>query len=80
VQNLAPKMLARDFRAGFKVEHQSKDLRYALDAAHANHASLPGTALVRELFAAVEADGHEGEGTQALVKALEMLSGATVGS
>ncbi|HVP04860.1 MAG TPA: NAD(P)-dependent oxidoreductase [Dehalococcoidia bacterium] len=79
VQNLAPRMLQRDFRAGFKVEHQSKDLRYALDAAHAEHASLPGTALVRELFAAVEADGLGGEGTQALVKALEKLSGVTVG-
>lgn len=79
VQNLAPKMLARDFRAGFKVEHQSKDLRYALDAAHEAKASLPGTALVRELFAAVEADGLGGEGTQALVKALEKLSGASAG-
>jgi 3-hydroxyisobutyrate dehydrogenase len=78
VQNLAPRMLQRDFRAGFKVEHQSKDLRYALDAAHAEHAALPGTALVRELFASVEADGLGGEGTQALVKALEKLSNVTV--
>jgi len=79
VQFLAPRMLQRDFRAGFKVEHQSKDLRYALDAAHSQHASLPGTALVRELFASVEGDGLGGEGTQALVKALEKLSNVTVG-
>jgi 3-hydroxyisobutyrate dehydrogenase-like beta-hydroxyacid dehydrogenase len=79
VQNLAPKMLARDFRAGFKVEHQSKDLRYALDTADASQASLPGAVLVRELFASVEADGLGGEGTQALVKALEKLSETTVG-
>lgn len=79
VQNLAPRMLQRDFRAGFKVEHQAKDLNYAIQAAHAQHVSLPGTALVRELFAAVEADGLGAEGTGALLKALEKLSNVTVG-
>jgi 3-hydroxyisobutyrate dehydrogenase len=78
VLNLAPKMLARDFRAGFKVEHQQKDLRYALEAAAETGAVLPGTALVHELFGAVEDDGLGGEGTQALVKALEKLAGVTV--
>lgn len=78
VQNLAPKMLDRDFRAGFKVEHQIKDLRYAIEAGQQAGAPLPGTALVRELFAAVEADGFGAEGTQALVKALEKLAGVTV--
>jgi 3-hydroxyisobutyrate dehydrogenase len=78
VQNLAPKMLAGDFRAGFKVEHQLKDLRYALEAAHAEGASLPGTTLVGELFALLTGGGLGGEGTQALVKALEKLSGVSV--
>ena len=77
VLNLAPKMLARDFRAGFKVEHQLKDLRYALTAA-SDGSVLPGTALVQELFASLEKDGLGGEGTQALVKALEKLAGVTV--
>ena len=77
VLNLAPKMLARDFRAGFKVEHQQKDLRYALAAA-SDGSALPGTALVHELFASLEKDGLGGEGTQALVKALEKLAGVTV--
>ena len=78
VLNLAPKMLARDFRAGFKVEHQQKDLRYALAAASEAGALLPGTTLVHELFGTVEEDGLGGEGTQALVKALEKLAGVTV--
>ena len=77
VLNLAPKMLARDFRAGFKVEHQLKDLRYALATA-SDRSVLPGTALVHELFASLEKDGLGGEGTQALVKALEKLAGVTV--
>jgi 2-hydroxy-3-oxopropionate reductase len=76
VLNLAPKMLARDFRAGFKVEHQLKDLRYALAAT--SDVALPGTALVHELFASLEKDGLGGEGTQALVKALEKLADVTV--
>ena len=72
-------MLQRDFRAGFKIEHQSKDLRYALDTASDLAATLPGTMLVRDLFASAEEDGLGGEGTQALVKALEKLSAVTIG-
>ena len=68
LQNLAPRIVERDFRPGFKVAHQRKDLRLALEAMAA---PLPGTGLVAELFAALEADGLGEEGTQALVKALE---------
>jgi len=57
IANLGPKMLERDFRPGFKVEHQQKDLRLALATAREQHLPLPGTALVHQLFAAVEADG-----------------------
>ncbi len=78
VHNLAPKMLARDFRPGFKVAHQQKDLRLALETARERQAPLPGAALVHQLFAAVEAQGLGAEGTQALVKALEKLAAATV--
>lgn len=78
VHNLAPKMLARDFRAGFKIEHQQKDLRYAITTAGQVRAPLPGTMMVHELFALLEDEGRGGEGTQALVKALEGLAGVTV--
>jgi 3-hydroxyisobutyrate dehydrogenase len=77
VHNLGPKMLERDFRPGFKVDHQQKDLRLALATALERHAPLPGTALVHQLFASLQADGLGGEGTQALVKALEKLAGLT---
>jgi len=76
--NLAPKILNRDFRPGFKVAHQQKDLRLALEAAEQQAVPLPGTSLVHQLFAAVEAEGLGAEGTQALVKALEKLAGAEV--
>jgi 3-hydroxyisobutyrate dehydrogenase len=76
--NLAPKMIERDFRPGFKVWHQEKDLRLALEVARDTSAALPATALVSQLFASVHADGFENEGTQALVKALEKLADVTV--
>jgi 2-hydroxy-3-oxopropionate reductase len=76
--NLAPRILARDFRPGFKVAHQQKDLRLALETAEQEAIPLPGTSLVHQLFAAVEAEGLAAEGTQALVKALEKLAGAEV--
>jgi 3-hydroxyisobutyrate dehydrogenase len=77
VQNLAPRMLNRDFRAGFKIEHQLKDLRYALQAA-GQGTPLPGTALVRDFFARLDSEGLGSEGTQALIKALEEMSGVRV--
>jgi 2-hydroxy-3-oxopropionate reductase len=76
--NLAPRILDRDFRPGFKVAHQQKDLRLALEAAEQQAVPLPGTSLVHQLFAAVEAEGLGAEGTQALVKALEKLAAAEV--
>ncbi len=77
--NLGPKMIEGDFRPGFKVWHQQKDLRLALEVARDNALPLPATSLVAQLFASVEADGLRDEGTQALVKALEKLGDVKVG-
>jgi 3-hydroxyisobutyrate dehydrogenase len=78
LQNLAPRMVARDFRPGFKVAHQRKDLRLALEAAEKLGMPLPGTSLVQQFFSALEAEGLGEEGTQALVKALEKLADVEV--
>jgi 3-hydroxyisobutyrate dehydrogenase len=78
LSNLAPRIVARDFRPGFKVAHQQKDLRLALEAADQATLPLPGTALVHHLFSAVEAEGLGEEGTQGLVKALEKLGKVSV--
>jgi 3-hydroxyisobutyrate dehydrogenase len=78
LHNLAPKVLAGDFKPGFKIWQQQKDLRLALELADQGHTPLPGTALVHQLFAALEADGLGEAGTQALVKALEKLANASV--
>ncbi len=74
-QNLAPKMLRRDFSPGFMVKLQQKDLRLVLEAADKLNLALPGTALTHQLYGAVEARGLGSEGNHALVKALEALAG-----
>jgi 3-hydroxyisobutyrate dehydrogenase len=79
LSNLGPRVIARDFAPGFKVALQQKDLRLALEAADALRLPLPGTALVHQLFAAVEAAHGGNAGTQALVRALEALAGIEVG-
>lgn len=75
MQNYAPKMLAGDFRPGFMVDLQQKDLRLVLDNAFADHISLPGAALVHELYNALQRDGGGREGNLALIKVIERLSG-----
>ncbi len=75
MQNYAPKMLAGDFRPGFMVDLQQKDLRLVLDNAFADHISLPGAALVHELYNALQKDGGGREGNLALIKVIERLAG-----
>ena len=78
LQNLAPRILEGDFSPGFKIAHQQKDLRLALELAAQGSTPLPGTALVHQLFAALEAEGMGEDGTQALVKALEKLANVSL--
>jgi 3-hydroxyisobutyrate dehydrogenase len=74
MQNYAPKMLAGDFRPGFMVDLQQKDLRLALDAAYDAHLALPGLGLAHELYTALQAAGEGREGNHALIKVIERLS------
>src|SRR5947209_7729298 len=75
MQNYAPKMIAGDFKPGFMVDLQQKDLRLVLDDAYGRHVSLPGTALVHALYTALQRDGGGREGNHALLKVIERLSG-----
>jgi len=78
MSNLAPRVLRRDFAPGFKLGLQQKDLRLALEAGRAAGVPLPGTALVHQLYQALETRGLGDEGNQALVKALELLADVEV--
>jgi 3-hydroxyisobutyrate dehydrogenase len=72
---LAPRILKGDFEPGFFVEHFIKDMGIALDEARRMNLSLPGLALANQLYLAVQAQGWGRKGTQALMLALEQLSG-----
>jgi len=76
LSNLGPKMMGRDFRPGFKIRHQQKDLRLVLSFAAELGLPLPGTALVQQMLRAVEAEGLSDKGTQAAIVAMEKLAGS----
>jgi len=75
LSNLAPRIIRGDFAAGFFVEHFVKDLGIAVQEAERMGIALPGLALARQLYLAVQAQGHGRAGTQALQLALASLSG-----
>lgn len=75
LDNLAPRVLKRDFSPGFYVEHFIKDMGIALKEADRMNLVLPGLSLVRQLYVAARAQGHGRKGTQALMLALESMSG-----
>jgi 3-hydroxyisobutyrate dehydrogenase-like beta-hydroxyacid dehydrogenase len=77
--NRGPQVARRDWRPGFTVDLQQKDLRLVLEAADLLGVPLVGTATIHQLYRALQARGLGGEGNHALVKALEQLSGTTIG-
>ncbi len=77
--NRGPQMIERDWRPGFSIDLQQKDLRLALDAADELGVPLPGTALVFQLYRALQNQGLGAEGNHALVKALEEMANITLG-
>lgn len=75
-----PQVVARDWRPGFTIDLQQKDLRLVLEAADARGVPLLGTSTVFQLYRTLQARGLGAEGNHALVKALETLSGIEIGS
>lgn len=80
LSNRGPQMIQRDWRPGFTIDLQQKDLRLVLEAADELGVPLPGAALVFQLYRSLQARGLGSEGNHALVKALEHLCGIEVGS
>lgn len=75
LDNLAPRILRKEYDTGFFVEHFVKDMGIALEEAARMNLVLPGLALVRQLYQGVIANGGGRLGTQALMRTLKMLSG-----
>ncbi len=78
--NFGPRIVNRDFAPGFKVSLQQKDLRIALDSAETMGVPLAGVSLVHQLYSVVEQREGGDLGTQALIRALELLAGVEVGA
>lgn len=74
LDNLAPRVIQRDYRPGFFVDHFIKDMKIALEEAERMQLSLPGLALVYQLYLGVQSSGDGKDGTQALIKAIERIS------
>lgn len=74
LSNIGPKILKGDLEPGFKVKHFLKDLRLIMETAVELRLPLPGTSLVNQLYRAVEAEGKEEKGVQALIVTLEKLA------
>ena len=75
LQNLVPRIIRGDMEPGFYVEHFIKDMGIALAEAEAMHLALPGLAVAKQLYHTVVAYGGARNGTQAIVLALEAMSG-----
>jgi 3-hydroxyisobutyrate dehydrogenase len=79
LSNRGPQVLDRDWRPGFTVDLQQKDLRLVLEAADQMGVPLPATGLVFQFYRTLQKQGLGSEGNHALVKALEHLAGFEVG-
>ena len=75
INNLGPKIVKQDYDPGFYVEHFIKDMGIALKEAEACDLSLPGLALLHQLYLSVKALGYGRSGTQALILALKNMNG-----
>jgi len=71
--NLAPKILKGDMAPGFKLKLQQKDIRLAMQMAEELKLPLPASGLAHQIFRIAEAQGLGENGTQALIKAYELM-------
>jgi 3-hydroxyisobutyrate dehydrogenase len=76
--NRGPQIIRRDWRPGFTVDLQQKDVRLVLQAADQLGVPLLATSIVFNLYRTLQAEGLGGEGNHALIKALERLAGIEV--
>ena len=77
--NRGPQCVRRDWRPGFTIDLQQKDVRLVLDAADELGVPLLGTSTCFHFYRTLQQRGLGAEGNHALIKALEHLSGIEVG-
>jgi 3-hydroxyisobutyrate dehydrogenase len=80
LSNRGPQVIERDWRPGFMIDLQQKDIRLILEAADALGVPLLGCSTAFHLYRTLQNQGGGTEGNHALVKALENLAGFQVGA
>jgi len=78
LSNRGPQIIQRDFRPGFTIDLQQKDVRLVLAAADQMGVPVLGTSLIFNLYRTLQQEGLGGDGNHALIKALEHLAGIEV--
>jgi 3-hydroxyisobutyrate dehydrogenase len=78
LSNRGPQVVERDWRPGFTIDLQQKDLRLVLQAADELAVPIPATALIFQLYRTLQRQGLGDEGNHALVKALELMAGLEI--
>jgi 3-hydroxyisobutyrate dehydrogenase len=79
LSNRGPQVIRRDWRPGFTIDLQQKDVRLVLEAADELGIPLLATSTVFQLYRTLQQRGLGSEGNHALVKALEHLAGREIG-
>lgn len=74
LDNLAPRIVSRDFAPGFMIDHFIKDLGIAVKETEMMALQLPGLELAKSLYERVSDMGHGKSGTQALLLALQNMT------
>ena len=74
----APKMIAGDWKPGFRLELHLKDLNNALAAAAASSAPVPVTTVVRQFVKTLVENGHAREDHAAIARYCEDIAGTTI--
>jgi len=77
--NRGPQIIKRDWRPGFTIDLQQKDVRLCLQAGDQLGVPLMATSMIFNLYRTLQAEGLGAEGNHALMKSLEKLAGFEVG-
>ncbi|PDW05016.1 NAD(P)-dependent oxidoreductase [Candidatus Viridilinea mediisalina] len=75
LSNRGPQCIEHDWRPGFTIDLQQKDLRLVLEAADQVGAPMLITSQIAQLYRALQQSGLGHEGNHALIKAVARLSG-----
>ncbi len=75
LNNLGRRIARGDFNPGFYIKHFVKDMGIALEEARRMKLSLPGLALVNQLYISAQALGMEDLGTQGLYRVVAAMNG-----